>query len=67
MKDLKEATAVLKDLAGVAKTLNDQGAQAEGGRVRRGAAADGGGRTMSIVQSKSAGGLAAPAAAGRNL
>ena len=25
-----EATAVLKDLAGVAKTLNDQGAQAEG-------------------------------------
>ena len=30
MKDLKEATAVLKDLAGVAKTLNDQGAQAEG-------------------------------------
>ena len=29
MKDLKEATAVLKDLAGVAKTLNDQGAQAE--------------------------------------
>ena len=29
MKDLK-ATAVLKDLAGVAKTLNDQGAQAEG-------------------------------------
>ena len=24
MKDLKEATAVLKDLAGVAKTLNDQ-------------------------------------------
>ena len=28
MKDLKEATAVLKDLAGVAKT--DQGAQAEG-------------------------------------
>ena len=28
--DLKEATAVLKDLAGVAKTLNDQGAQAEG-------------------------------------
>ena len=26
----KEATAVLKDLAGVAKTLNDQGAQAEG-------------------------------------
>ena len=30
MKGLKEATAVLKDLAGVAKTLNDQGAQAEG-------------------------------------
>ena len=30
MKDLKDATAVLKDLAGVAKTLNDQGAQAEG-------------------------------------
>ena len=30
MKDLKEATAVLKDLAGVAKTLNDQGAQADG-------------------------------------
>ena len=29
MKDLKEATAVLKDLAGVAKTLNDQGADAE--------------------------------------
>ena len=28
MKDLKEATAVLKDLAGVAKTLNDQGADA---------------------------------------
>ena len=30
MKGLKEATAVLKDLAAVAKTLNDQGAQAEG-------------------------------------
>ena len=30
IKGLKEATAVLKDLAGVAKTLNDQGAQAEG-------------------------------------
>lgn len=29
IKGLKEATAVLKDLAGVAKTLNDQGAQAE--------------------------------------
>ena len=29
MKDLKEATAVLKDLAAVAKTLNDQGADAE--------------------------------------
>ena len=27
---LKICTAVLKDLAGVAKTLNDQGAQAEG-------------------------------------
>ena len=30
MKDLKEATAVLKDLAGVAKTLNDQGTELEG-------------------------------------
>ena len=29
MKGLKEATAVLKDLAGVVKTLNDQGADAE--------------------------------------
>lgn len=29
MKGLKEATAVLKDLAAVAKTLNDQGAQAD--------------------------------------
>lgn len=29
MKGLKEATAVLKDLAAVAKTLNDQGADAE--------------------------------------
>lgn len=30
MKGLKEATAVLKDLAGVVKTLNDQGAENEG-------------------------------------
>ena len=30
MKGLKEATAVLKDLAGVVKTLNDQGTQTEG-------------------------------------
>lgn len=30
MKGLKEATAVLKDLAAVAKTLNDQGVDAEG-------------------------------------
>lgn len=30
MKGLKEATAVLKDLAAVAKTLNDQGVEAEG-------------------------------------
>lgn len=30
MKGLKEATAVLKDLAAVAKTLNEQGTQAEG-------------------------------------
>ena len=30
MKGLKEATAVLKDLAGVSKTLNDQGVDAEG-------------------------------------
>ena len=30
MKGLKEATAVLKDLAAVAKTLNDQGAQTDG-------------------------------------
>ena len=30
MKDLKEATAVLKDLAAVARSLNDQGVQAEG-------------------------------------
>ena len=30
MKGLKEATAVLKDLAGVIKTLNDQGVDAEG-------------------------------------
>ena len=29
MKGLKEATAVLKDLAAVAKTLNDQGTDAE--------------------------------------
>lgn len=29
MKGLKEATAVLKDLAGVAKSLNDQGTEAE--------------------------------------
>ena len=29
MKGLKEATAVLKDLAAVAKTLNAQGTQAE--------------------------------------
>ena len=29
IKGLKEATAVLKDLAAVAKTLNDQGADAE--------------------------------------
>ena len=29
-KGLKEATAVLKDLAGVSKTLNDQGVDAEG-------------------------------------
>ena len=33
MKGLKEATAVLKDLAAVAKTLNDQGADAEPGRA----------------------------------
>lgn len=30
MKGLKEATAVLKDLAAVAKTLNEQGADADG-------------------------------------
>ena len=30
MKGLKEATAVLKDLASVAKTLNEQGAQTDG-------------------------------------
>ena len=30
MKGLKESTAVLKDLAGVSKTLNDQGVDAEG-------------------------------------
>lgn len=30
MKGLKEATVVLKDLAAVAKTLNDQGMSAEG-------------------------------------
>lgn len=30
LKGLKEATAVLKDLASVAKTLNEQGTQAEG-------------------------------------
>lgn len=29
MKSLKEATAVLKDLAAVAKTLNEQGTDAE--------------------------------------
>lgn len=29
MKELKEATAVLKDLASVSKTLNDQGVQTE--------------------------------------
>ena len=30
VKELKEATAVLKDLAGVVKTLNDQGTELEG-------------------------------------
>ena len=30
MKGLKEATAVLKDLAAVARSLNDQGVQAQG-------------------------------------
>ena len=30
MKGLKEATAVMKDLAAVAKTLNEQGVQTEG-------------------------------------
>ena len=30
MKGLKEATAVLKDLAAVARTLNEQGADTEG-------------------------------------
>ena len=30
MKGLKEATAVLKDLAGVTKALSEQGADAEG-------------------------------------
>ena len=30
MKGLKEATAVLKDLAAVAKTLNEQGTQTNG-------------------------------------
>ena len=30
IKGLKEATAVLKDLAAVTKTLNDQGTQTEG-------------------------------------
>ncbi len=30
MKGLKEATAVLKDLAAVARTLNEQGTQTEG-------------------------------------
>ena len=30
MKGLKEATAVLKDLASVAKTLNEQGTQTDG-------------------------------------
>ena len=30
MKGLKEATAVLKDLAAVAKTLNDQGMSDQG-------------------------------------
>ena len=30
MKGLKEATAALKDLAGVVKTLNDQGTELEG-------------------------------------
>ena len=30
MKGLKEATAVLKDLAGVVKTLNEQGTDTEG-------------------------------------
>ncbi len=44
MKGLKEATAVLKDLAAVAKTLNDQGADAEARGVRRGASASRGGR-----------------------
>ena len=43
MKGLKEATAVLKDLAGVSKTLNDQGVDAEGRGMRCGAAAAGGG------------------------
>ena len=39
MKGLKEATAVLKDLAAVAKTLNDQGADGRGPGARRGASA----------------------------
>ena len=30
IRDRKEATAVLKDLAGVVKTLNDQGTELEG-------------------------------------
>ena len=33
MKGLKEATAVLKDLAAVAKSLNDQGTETEGAQA----------------------------------
>lgn len=33
MKGLKEATAVLKDLAAVAKSLNDQGTETEGAQT----------------------------------
>ena len=51
MKGLKEATAVLKDLAAVAKTLHDQGADAEA-------------RACGVVLPAPAGGVHAPPGTG---
>ena len=44
VKAMKEITAILKDVAAVTKTVNEQGGRGRGRRVRRGAAAEGGGR-----------------------